>query len=749
LKIPSGVEIGLSGNGADKKEITAFISNGALPLDGNNLKLLGLNDNSGEWEMFGTKLKINFGKSFVFKDGLQLAGSVSFADYPVIGNKTFFINKFKINAGGDVQFDVACNLNEQIDFSLWKLRLGNIQVNNFGVTASGAVDLSIPETDKVSVAFNNLSFSKSGISGGSFNIYSEAIASALKQFETAIQQAQSAYNTLLANANAAASQIDQASDALNQAKANFQNRLDQLLATSSNEISIVNIIAYQPGKVPFSLNKVPGGNHYTLQGSGTFGLKQYLKDRIKLNYFAVSTDGNFAFIAPVNFKQDFLGLAEFEINEFGLNTIKKSLTVGGKLYLKIPGFGIGAGAVITYYQGGRAELSGISFKMDVGPVGTFAGGLTIKDNGFSGMGQLKIAGAFGIAGSFLYEKQDRGFRFGVSFEVQPNPIIPVGIVAIGVKGGGFEINTNPGRESVAISVKGSLSLLVDPTATLGINPLEVKITVGAGGPILEGKGTIVAATIPLGEGGFKIDIPNRYFTAYLELGKSLNLIPSAPLQAEAGARISASFQSGNQYFMLAMYNYLNIANIVKSKTNIAFAWGLRKNQGTDEDKYVAFIPDNYLQNGKLFGFGFSTSTEFGIPRERAIKFEIPLIVSASGYYYNRSGVEFYGNFKTSTYGFALESRFEAGAELKIIKIISIGGGLNIAGRIAGGYGQGNWFFEASLSAGIYGYINCETDCRNEICTAFFIPVGFTVCVNGKVQMSLSSQNGFRSSISLN
>jgi hypothetical protein len=84
-----------------------------------------------------------------------------------------------------------------------------------------------------------------------------------------------------------------------------------------------------------------------------------------------------------------------------------------------------------------------------------------------------------------------------------------------------------------------------------------------------------------------------------------------------------------------------------------------------------------------------------------------------------------------------------------VKVITIGGGMNVGGRIAGGYGGGNWFFDATLQAGIYGYANCETDCRNEICTWAFVPVGFTVCVNGSISMHLSNQRGFQSSIRLN
>ena len=760
IKIPADLEIGLTGSGANKKEITAFMSNGAIPLDGNNLKLLGLNDNSGNWSFSGVDIKVDFNKSFVLKDGLQLAGNVKLNGFPVIGDKNFIINQFKINTGGDVFFDVACNLNEEIDFSVWKMNLGMLKISNYGVNIGGKMIVDIPETDKISVAFSNLGIGKGGLSGGTFNLYSQKIAEALNTVEKAAAQAQDAYNNAVAKAKEAANNAveqatkevkDAANKALNDAKAAVQTKLDDLLTSVENKIPLFKIISYEPTKGgDFSLTKVVGSNDYKLQGGGIFALKEYIDKKIKLNYFAIATDGKFAFDVPLNTKQDFFGgIAELELTRFGFNAFEKTFTVGGGLFLKIPGIGgIGAATEIVYYQNKPAVLKDIKLKLDIASVGTFEAGIGLTNSGFKGTGVFKVLKSFNIGGTFIYEKLDGGFHFGVGFELPVAPIIPVGIINIGVTGGGFDINS--AKSSVAVEVKGFLSLVADPVGGFGVKPLTIKLTVGADGPILEGEGTMQTAKFPLGKCGFKIDYPNKYFTAYAEGGPEIKLIPSLPIKVNFGCRVSVNAKSGNEYVMLGAFQEVNILNLAKANSNIIFGWGLPKNQGTEEDKYVAFIPDNYLYNNKIFGFGLSVKSQIGIAAP-GVGFNIK-IVAAKAWFRNETDLFAYGRFKGGElFGFGMEQNYTMGGELSAMGISLLGLAVNVNGHVDGGFGNGDWYFDASLNAGIKVALgaNCDGACDTKICYKYsVIPTGIQVCASGKANLNYNNKTGLKVGLSL-
>ncbi len=749
LTIPANLDLALAGSGADKKEVTAFVSNGALPLEAGNLRLTGINNNNSSVKLYGLDVNIDYNKCYVFKDGLQLGGSIKLNDFPLIGNKTFNINKFKINTGGDVVFDVACDVNESINLKAFKVNLGMLSVTNFGVKIGGSMSLDIPDIDKVEASFSNLGISKDGISGGQFNLYSQKIIDAIKTVKQTVSQAQTAFNTSIAavqNAataemqNAKTAAMDAAKNQLDNAKATLENKLDEAIRTLDNSINIFKVVSYAPVKgVDFSFAKIPGSDDYKVQGGGTFGLKKYFDEKITLNYFAIATDGKFAFNVELNKKFDFFKIAKLEITNLGYNGFSKSFDVGGKLFLNLPGFGIGAGASISYFTDGKTIFKDAGFEMDICPKLKFAGSFGILNNGFKGSGKVKITEKIFIAGSFIYEKFNSGFKFGANFAISPAPKIPIAALELTINGGGFEINTSKGNESVAVQVEGGLAL-TGTSVAMDVNPILVKITVGAEGPIIEGTGQLNVATQKIGKAGFKIDIPNLYFTAYAEAGFGVDLIPSVPLSAEGGARVSASLKKGTEYVMLAVYSQMNIASILKQRVNVAFAWGLPRNQGTDEDKYVAFIPDEYLYNGKVFGFCFESISEFGIKRENAIGFDW-VLAAAKGWYYNSAQAYFFSNFKTGTYGFKMGSNFDAGGEATIWPI-SIGFAMAVSGEISGGYSNNEWFCSAALAASFEGHLGCcDGGCNTEICTYAYVPCGIKVCARGGLNVNVSSVRG--------
>jgi hypothetical protein len=751
LSIPDGYEVGLRGGGSDKKEVTAFVSNGALPLNTDNLKLAGINEGTGGFKMFDAEITVDYNNSYILKDGIQFGGSIKFNGYPVIGNKTFGINQFKINKAGDIKFDVACNVNEEIGFSSWKLKLGQVNVNNFGVKLSGGMSVDLPQTDKVTLSFSNLAIAKDGISGGQFQLYSKLIADALKPYENSIAVAQEAYNIAVSKSvTINDGTVTNALTTLNNAKNEWDIKYTNLLTTGKNEIKLFNILTYEPVKeAPFSLAKETGTNDYKLQGGGVFGLAKYFKNKITLNYFAISTGGKFAFSTPLNVKMDFFDVAEMELTKFEYNGFDKYFGVGGKVYLKLPSFGLGAGTTIKYYQNGAVDINEMSFRMAVGPIGELEGSMAIKDKGFAGSAKLKILKAFDIGTKFVYEKINSGFRFGLDFSIgPPAPMIPIGgpFVKLTVNGGGFEINTaNP---SFMIKALGSLELSADPASMLGIKPLEVKFTASTDGPILEGTGKMQAVGIALGDAGFKIDYPNRYLTAYANTEIGLDLIPGLPFKSEGGFRVSASMRKGNEYFMLGMFSNMEILSLLRNKVNIAFAWGMPKTQGTDEDKYVEFIPDEYLVNGKVFGFNFLSDCEIGIPKERAIGFDIG-IASFKAWYYNKTKGSFYSNFYNRRVGFGFETNFQAGAEVSALEVLNFGLGVDIGGYVNGGFDGREWAFNAGLGAGISINLgDCDkTGCNGvDACWWGPIPTGLRVCARGSADIHYSSSRGLSGGI---
>lgn len=557
-----------------------------------NLKLKGPADGM---EVYTVKLKPDWNNSAIGTAGLSLKGTLDLSAVPLLSGSNIKLEKLLIEPSGKVK-EVSISVNPQPEISLlsWKLKIAEASLSPLGLSFGGNMDVPVPSSATAKIGFANLQVSASGLKGGDF--YFPAAG-----------------------------------------------------------IDVLGIVKFKaPAGTQFSMQSLPGSQHYQLIGSGHFGLPKYISANIELSNFSIRTDGHFGAAAKTGFSTDFAGLAKLDINNIAFNTALKEVTVGGKFFLNLPGFGLGAQGNI-HYRNSSITVDELGIKFNLSSAVGFEAKVNFKnENEFSGDGSLSLGGlADNIGASFFYKKVSGGINAGATFK--PGVVIPIGIVKLDNLSGGFSLNTS--TKTYKVFADGRITFAADPSGIVALDPVHIEITSTPQGPSLFGSADAKLMNAwTIGKAKLLIDYPKKLFYVDGTMGAGFNLMKGFPVEAKQGAHLELSALSGNSYWFFSYYMHTQIAHFLNANVTIAGGWGVGKSQHSS----LAGIPDYVLAgDGKLYGGYFGAASHIG---GSSPTIGVEGMADVSAWYNNDAEVTVYANVKAAKFGFRAQQNWSAGGE---------------------------------------------------------------------------------------
>ncbi|MBK9329397.1 MAG: hypothetical protein IPM95_08820 [Sphingobacteriales bacterium] len=646
---------------------------------------------SDGWDIYGVKLAVDFTNTTIDNKGISFAGSLSLKDIPGLSSATLKLEELRINTNGNIQkCAISVTPNPEISLLGWKLKINAAKINQYGLTFGGGIEIPVPGSEIAKFDFANLGISASSFTGGSFFIPSAGV-------------------------------------------------------------NIFNVINFKGvDGVPFSFSKIPSKDAYRITGGGSIGFPKYISKKVEIDNFVIATNGEFGLTVKPNFEVGFADVANLKISALGLYPSQKKIDVGGSFKLFLPGMGFGAGASI-HYKPGSFTVDDLSFSASAGPIGSIKlDKFSFKENGFEGGGGLEIAGFGGLGMYLKYYKLSGGMNIAADFT---NPVpIPLGPVTWENPGGGFEVNTATSVYDVHLT--GRVVLAPGTSGVVALDKLKVGVTVQVKGPVFYGEGYPKVISMTVGKAEFQLNVPDKLFYVKANVGANFNLIPNLGISGNAGFTLSASAKSGNEYWLAAYYNNVNVLGLFTGYTNIAGGWGPKKSEFPAE---LSFVPDEYVSGGRIYGLHFACSSFQGITKENAKCANDPVvgIAKVCGYAYNDMNLHFHSNLKSGTYGMGIKNGWGSGGSIYFFDVGVGGFNFGVDYGLNAGYSGGNWFINGNANADFNGWVGCSSSsCGNglnwgccfdpcfwdscEICPC---PCGGKVCFGVGVSVDYSTATG--------
>lgn len=455
LKIPAGTIKLQYGSGSN---VPAFTSDGSAPFTDTKLKL---GSSTPKWAVYDLALALDLNNTYISKEGLDIAGSLSCDGFKYLSGLTMKIEQMRITTTGDIKnLKMSVNPQPKISLSAWELSLTHIDIGSLGLKLGGNVKVGFSGSS-INLGFSNLNVSKGSLSGGTF-------------------------------------------------------------ALSGSGIDLFGLLKIGPGSSSgLTLMVMPNGKDFKLTGNVNFNFNQYINKAVKIDEFGVATDGNFSAKINTNVNVEIFGFAGLDINMLGINTANKQIDVGGKLKFNIPGYGAGVGTTM-HYKPGSISLDDVDVNLSIGGIGAFGAHIAYSpaEKKFAGSGSLKIVNSpLDFKAGFFYSAGS----FGANFNMGPAVVLPIGPLSLDKIGGGFAYDKPASKFSVFGECRIKFS--PDPYGALSLDPTVFGITISGGGPVFTASATGRLVDIPFSNANFVMDIPARKATLDVTAGASFNKIP--------------------------------------------------------------------------------------------------------------------------------------------------------------------------------------------------------------------------------
>jgi TANFOR domain-containing protein len=493
--------------------------------------------------------------------------------------------------------------------------------------------------------------------------------------------------------------------------------------------------AEKNGEQGLTLQILPDGKNFNLTGNVNFSFNKLLKTPFKVDEFGISTTGNIA--AKINTEKS-VGIADiatFKIKNLGINTAQKQVDLGGGIVLDIGNFAAQAATKLKFNPGG-VSMDDFAFALSLGGIGSFGASASFNSaqERFAGSGKLSIASSpLEFGAGFVYSKVE----FGANFNMAPSVKIPCGAVNLDKIGGGF--NFNKAEKKFKVWGQTRVAFAADPSAAINLDPTTFAVTVKAGGPIFEisGQGNVVGMAV--GNAKFTLDIPARLASLTATAGASFNKIPG--VSATGNVNILAEVGFGNSpYLFFGQAMNIKVIDLCNSSGGIAVAANYN---------VPASVAEMYkIPMGKFTGFASWSTSHMGIPKEKALGFDVG-VASAKFWASNRSEVRFFCQLNGFNAGFNLASGWDVGASACFIyDLACIGLGVSASGALGGQLDAGGIkSASAQLSGSFTGHFGCcDSQCGTKICWWGPFPCGGKLCVNKTIYVNYNRPEGFSFSL---
>jgi hypothetical protein len=643
------------------------------------------------WNIYGVNLSPDLTNTSIDKDGISFAGKIDLTDIPGLGAATLDLKTLQIGTNGDIK-KLDINLTPNPEINFLSWKM---VLNSIGLNQYG------------------LRF------GGNLNIPIPGSDPAVFKFS---------------DVNVSKSGLNGGTYKLN-GNINFFD-VAQFSGISWN---------------PFSFGKIPGTDDYKVSGGGSLAFSSLLDKGIEIQDFLLTTKGDFGFTAAPNLNFDFAGgLASFKLTGLGFYPTKSEFAVSGGFGLAIPGIG-GAISSSIHYTKSKITVDKLSLSASLGGVGAFSAAVELGDNKFYGQGEIDIIGLLGMGMSFSYEKIGSGKS--ISASVNTGITVPIGVVTFEKIGGGFSFNTSLSKYGVNLT--GRMVLAPGTSAVVSLENIILGVDASPSGPVFYGSTEPYVLSMNVGKAEFKLDIPQRSFYITTTLGKSFNIIPGVGMGASGSFMLAASAKPSDPYWLLGVYTHMNMLGLFNEDLNITGAWNLYRAGHPEFNAYTSFIPEAYLNSGKINGIHCTFKSLQGRLSNNPICGGVAGIANLCAYAYADMNMNIHSNFASGTYGFDVSQAWGAGGSANFFGIGVAGANVGVGFGLNGGYGGGNWSINGHGNADAQAYIGCSgSGCGNGIswgccfdpcfwdsCEICPCPCGGKICVHPSVDVGYSSSTG--------
>ena len=325
--------------------------------------------------LYGFSATVDLQKSTVGSDGLHLAGSVGLSGVPGLSDTKIGVSNLWIDTGGSIK-TATLGLDPPLAVGMlgFNMKLTGGALTEVGFNLSGAVTVSLPSSPTSTLAFKELTISKSQLYGGTFYLPEQGL----------------------------------------------------------DVFGLAKFKAVQG--VPLSFGTVPGTSVGFFSGGATTTLG-LINKTITIKQFTVRSDGKFSADVPTDFTAEFANLAKLKVTDIKFSTIGGvSIEVLSDVQLHLPLVQAEAGN-IKYRPGKTPSLEKLGLHITL-PVGQLGGSVSFLDNGFAGDLGLNIVDVMSVSAGFKYQKNPGGFYFAANIKANTPPIlIGPGLFLNGVLGG--------------------------------------------------------------------------------------------------------------------------------------------------------------------------------------------------------------------------------------------------------------------------------------------------------------------------
>lgn len=645
------------------------------------------------WEIYGVKLTPDLENTVVDKNGISFAGKIDLGDIPGLGATTLTLKALQIGTNGDIKkLEINLSPNPTINFLSWKMTLKDVSLNQYGLRFGGELNIPIPGSSPAIFKFADVNVNSSGLNGGTYSL--------------------------------------------------------------SGQIDFFGVAGFKglPGN-PLSFGKIPGSTNYKLNGGGSLSFGGSLLNKaVDIQNFMVATNGEFGFTAAPNLNFDFGGgMANFKLSTLGIYPSQSKFSVGGSFGLNIPGIGASAGGSIHYAKTG-ITVDKLAIAASMGGIGGFSADVEFGSNKFAGAGKLNIAGVAGMGMAFEYKKVSGGKEIKAS--ISTGITVPVGVVTFENLGGGFSYSS--AQSKYGVNLTGRMVLAPGTSAVVALENIIVGVEASPPGPVFFGSADPYVLSMGVGKAEFKLDIPQKNFYISTTLGKSLNIIPGVGMSASGGFMLAASAKSSDPYWLMGLYTKMNMFGLFNENLNITGAWNLNRSAHPEYNDYTLFIPDAYLNGGKINGLHTKFKSVKGITPDDPYCDGVSDLANFCAYAYTDLDLSIHSNFASGTYGFDVSNTWGAGgsADFFGFNVATVNFSANVA--LNGSYGGGTWGISGSgsgsaqASAGLcspggcgngVSWGCCVDPCPVIDCEVCPCPCGVRFCIHPSVSASYSSASG--------
>jgi hypothetical protein len=226
------------------------------------------------------------------------------------------------------------------------------------------------------------------------------------------------------------------------------------------------------------------------------------------------------------------------------------------------------------------------------------------------------------------------------------------------------------------------------------------------------------------------------------------------MSASGGFVLAASAKPSDSYWLMGLYTKMNMLGLFDQNLNITAAWGLNRSAHPEYNDYTSFIPDEYLNGGKINGIHTVFKSLQGRLSDNPKCGGISDIAELCAYAYADMDLRIHSNFASGTFGFAVGQKWGAGGSANFFGIGVAGADVSVGFGLNGGYGGGNWSINGNGSANAKAYIGCSgSGCGNGLswgccfnacvlgCEVCPCPCGGKICIHPSVNVGYSSATG--------